>query len=576
MKWLPHLPFLLVVGLFGHGLCMFQKRGREEGPDEGDPHKKLRNNVADLFLANEIAGARAGSVFQDAAACGLRGFRKLAEGAKSKKNVHRNILRTLGKNSKWPELYWAKIRVWKPKQQVESWSWVPFLLPHELVAALSSSAASPDQLFSREGLSQHGRRHIDMAEQQLGDSRLVPIGLWGDGVPCNYDRSESLECFTVHLPGQTGKYRDLRIPCCVLNKKFVLKDETFDDIMSVLTWSFEQLALGTMPVKKHDGSPFAKQDKKRKKAAGQSIPRGILVELAGDWAFYKSLLRLPQHNEKDGCCWLCAATPDNYKDCSMTAPWRQQRLSHWDLMRRMQEKGVGLSPLWSVPFFTSSCVQIDWLHTADKGVTADFLGSYFKYLLRFFPGTTIKQRCSNLFLDIQRYYQANAVETQLQNLVPTMLGKKQQKPKFNGKAAEARFLMPYVVETCARFLGQSELEVTVAAAAEALNNCYKNLSAAVFDADDLGQNCRRYCLLAVALERQGTGLMWGVRPKLHLFQEMCEFSRSCPALSWTYRDEDFGGSLARGSVRRGGASNPSATGRAVLQKFCAKHALPRL
>ena len=44
--------------------------------------------------------------------------------------------------------------------------------------------------------------------------------------------------------------------------------------------------------------------------------------------------------------------------------------------------------------------------------------------------------------------------------------------------------------------------------------------------------------------------------------------------SWTYRDEDFGGTVAKYSKRRGGKNTPLSTGRNVLMNFYAKHRVP--
>ena len=54
---------------------------------------------------------------------------------------------------------------------------------------------------------------------------------------------------------------------------------------------------------------------------------------------------------------------------------------------------------------------------------------------------------------------------------------------------------------------------------------------------------------------------------LHLFQELAEMDGCQPALSWTYRDEDFGGTVAGLGRRRGGPRTIAATGSQVLQRF---------
>ena len=92
----------------------------------------------------------------------------------------------------------------------------------------------------------------------------------------------------------------------------------------------------------------------------------------------------------------------------------------------------------------------------------------------------------------------------------------------------------------------------------------------------LKENSRKFALLFVALEARSEPPAWRVKPKLHLFQEMCETTDSCPSLCWGYRDEDFGGSLSQLSRRRGGSNNPASTAKSVLVRFMAKHAVPIL
>ena len=137
-----------------------------------------------------------------------------------------------------------------------------------------------------------------------------------------------------------------------------------------------------MPLARHDGTQFQQHDSWRRKVSGKPCPQAVLCDLRGDWVFFKQLMRFPQHNEKRGCCWRCNVTPDTWRQCGSDAPWRKDtsRLNHWGLLRRMIDFGVKLSPLWGAPGVRSDLFAVDWLHTADKGVTAVFLGSYFKYI----------------------------------------------------------------------------------------------------------------------------------------------------------------------------------------------------
>ena len=452
------------------------------------------------------------------------------------------------------------------------------LLPHEILYALADHAFNPAALLCQEGLSQQGHRHLTTVASEFGvdPKTLIPLGLWGDGVPFNFDRSESLECFTLKLPGLTGVHEHTRMPSAVISRKYLLNQHTFDDIVAVLTWSLQMAASGIMPSSRHDNSQFNKQDSWRRKAAGKPCPRAVLCDFRGDWVFYKQLMRFPQHNENNGCCWRCSVTPQTWRECGLEAPWRTQRLSHWQLLRRMLDQGLTLSPLWGAPGLRSDCFAVNWLHTADKGVAATFLGSYFKYVAGKFPGNNEHQRVSSLFLDIKQWYEENGVTSRLDNLKVTMLGKKGKTPCLSCKAAEARFLVPYAKQSADKLLGNTPEELTIKEMASELFSCYDCLSKSTYNKELLATSCRRFYVLAVAMEARSESKMWGLRPKLHLFQELCETAESNPSLTWTYRDEDFGGTLSAMAARRGGADTPLALGRTVLLKFVTRNSLPRM
>ena len=91
---------------------------------------------------------------------------------------------------------------------------------------------------------------------------MVPLGLWGDGVPCNWDRTESVEVVSLNLPGQGGQYKNLRLPVTALSRKLVT-DGTWDDIMAVVAWSLQYAAIGKFPTERHNGSPWLPSDVKR-------------------------------------------------------------------------------------------------------------------------------------------------------------------------------------------------------------------------------------------------------------------------------------------------------------------------
>ena len=116
-------------------------------------------------------------------------------------------------------------------------------------------------------------------------------------------------------------------------------------------------------------------------------------------------------------------------------------------MNRILEGGNDINPLFSSPGFTSQQVLLDWLHTMDLGVTADFLGNLFYHLVRgpdYIEGSTQEQRVRNLFVTMQAYNKEGQPSSRLQNLTLLMIRKStSSSPKLRAKAAEARSLVSF-------------------------------------------------------------------------------------------------------------------------------------
>lgn len=243
----------------------------------------------------------------------------------------------------------------------------------------------------------------------------------------------------------------------------------------------------------------------------------------------------------------------------------------------MAHHGLSLSPLFSSPCFRSTIVQIDWLHTVDQGTAAEYLGNFMFLLQAKLPGATFKERVSSLFREIVQYYSECPCDSELQYLTPGMIRVGSKSPKLNCKAAVARQLIPWAVRAAARHLdAEDDFEATVQQCGLELQACYNCLSVSTFVASTLEEHCRKFALLLVALEQASPNKkLWHVKAKLHLMQELCETTGSCPSTCWVYRDEDFGGSLAALSKHRGGAKNPHSVAKALLERFMAKHPFPR-
>jgi hypothetical protein len=296
-SWPKHLP------------AMLSKTKRPYDPAALPAEKRLRANVQDLFANNLLSGTRIQELINDAAGAGASSMDSLTR--KEGKNATRHLRSKFLKRNQWPNLYWARIRVKDKATQAEVTQSCAFLLPHELLDVLHR-LGDRSMLHATDGLEPKSLEHLLKMQGPLGQP-LVALGLWGDGVPCNWDRTESVEVFSLNLPGQGDKYSNLRLPLTGLSRKQI-SEHTFDDIMEVLVWSLRHCYAGTFPRCRHDGAAFSKSDQKRKKLYEKSDYqlgiRGTLVEVRGDWKMYQEIFKFPAWNMKVGCCWRCKATPD--------------------------------------------------------------------------------------------------------------------------------------------------------------------------------------------------------------------------------------------------------------------------
>lgn len=562
---------------------MLSKTKRPYDPDGLPPARRLRHNIVDLFGRNTLGGSRASNLLRDAAVAGAPGCAELVAASASSDAPHgaRTLTRRLLKWTIWPDVYWAEVRVWDTRRSCVAKDTIAMLLPHELAVALARTSQL-DALMSKSRLDENTKRHLLKCEEACGEN-LLGFGLWGDGVPCNWDRSDSLNLFSLNIPGLPPPWHTLRIPLTGFSKKHFAGKETYDDLLAILAWSFEQLAIGHWPKVRHDGAAWKPSDSKRRRQAGVALPcRGALVEIRGDWAFMRECFGLPAWNEAQGLCWLCSCTPNTLRQVGADAPWRSERLSHQEVLGRMLRRGITLSPVFSVPWLTNLVFRPDWLHCADQGVAADFLGNLFFYLVaRKLEGPNKKRRCEELWRLVQDFYRRKGVVDKLQNLVPGMLAKAGQPPKLRCSAAQCRALVPLGSELGERFLRAGDpFEGAMLAASRELRTCYDSLSAgAVERADMLSVHSRRFAAQCIALEAamraEGNDVAWRIKPKLHLFLELCS-DGSQPSLFWTYRDEDFGGACAHLARRRGGLLRAGATSRSLLTRFCILQGPPRI
>jgi hypothetical protein len=265
-------------------------------------------------------------------------------------------------------------------------------------------------------------------------------------------------------------------------------------------------------------------------------------------------------------------TPQNIKDFGSDAAWRlpQARLSHWSFSERLLGLGHNMSPLFGAPGLITSCFKFDWLHAADQGVCADFLGNMFWLFMLKEAGNNLNEKCRNLWHQVAQYYAEFEIQDKLPFLRVSMLRKNQGSPKLRAKAAEARALVAFALRHSRSTLDDSiPIERAAKQAAEHLHCCYENLSSEKFNRASMLEHSKKFLLLYAALESTTPDPFWKIKPKFHIFAELCS-SSSNPSFFWTYRDEDFGGYLASSSKRRGGKNTASSMAASVLNRFRAK------
>ena len=73
---------------------MFSKRGRDEKQEQQDAAKRLKADLADMFLTNAVSAQRVGTTFRNVDQCGVPGFQKLARDG-AQKNKARDLTRQL-------------------------------------------------------------------------------------------------------------------------------------------------------------------------------------------------------------------------------------------------------------------------------------------------------------------------------------------------------------------------------------------------------------------------------------------------------------------------------------------------
>ena len=266
-------------------------------PEKGESaDRRLRSRVANLFLSNTLSAEETSELARDARDSGVSSLRRLAEIGERRQDGHtrpRDIRRHLSKNSHWPPPYKFEAPVWDKQNQRQETTTLTCLLPHEVLYVMNEKSPEGGGLTDLAHLQEsefqrHARAAADMG---VAPESLAGLGIWGDGVPMTRNRNQSLEMLSFNI--LTCQIRStMRIPVFVIQKHWLAHGgSTWNAVMDVLRWSLTCATSGQMPKYDHTGQPL--KEPWRKSRALIHTPRGVLLEIRGDWAFFKQVLYMP-------------------------------------------------------------------------------------------------------------------------------------------------------------------------------------------------------------------------------------------------------------------------------------------
>lgn len=286
---------------------MFQRNALPASSNGADPEEKFVREIDALFAENIIGGERAERILESANEAGVKMVRRILKRTKMSKkrrqNACRDMRRRRRKNDKWPDPYEFTARVMDQRRGIEIEQKISILLPSEILEAIWTYGCK-DVLLSTGNYDKISKDHLNWMKEQLNAPELWGFGLHGDGVPCNYDRTESVVVTSINLPGLTGQNGRLRIPIFVL-PQHAISENTMDDIYSVLAWDMRSMQTGVRPVVRHDGAEWTTKDRKRSELVGSRPFKACLVQVRADWEWLIKCYHFPGHNTADGACWLC-------------------------------------------------------------------------------------------------------------------------------------------------------------------------------------------------------------------------------------------------------------------------------
>ena len=182
------------------------------------------------------------------------------------------------------------------------------------------------------------------------------------------------------------------------------------------------------------------------------------------------------------------------------AAWRTAPLGHVDVLARIHAQGDRINPLLQLPWIKAKCFRPDWLHVADLGVAADFIGNAMQVLQQICPGNSIANRVGYLSDWMQHWYERHGTEDRLNVLLPQLFAQPRKGYKLRAQAAKVRALVPFVDHVCQLILSPMHpVQGAVRAAARCLAQVYSVLSEDAVDEVVAREASTRFALLFLPL-----------------------------------------------------------------------------
>ena len=281
-------------------------------------------------------------------------------------------MRKIKKGIKLPKPYYAEIPTKDRKTGKPSTAWFPFMLIYELLSHMMLSMAGAFKELVEFPL-ESGYAKIKEKwcrdHKMPADELVFPIGIHGDGVPIQTRGSIFVISWNIcSIKKSERNYytcisKDDLCPCGCGGR------HSLDAIMEVFKWDMLNLYIGQRPKKRHDKKEWLPSDSDRKKETAPLGMRAGLFQSRGDWPWFKWLFGFKGWKSKNHVCWKCKANNTNipYWDPKPNAKWKKQRINPKEFANLVIENKSWMSPLFSIPGFSTTFICIDALNALDLG-----------------------------------------------------------------------------------------------------------------------------------------------------------------------------------------------------------------